>query len=150
MESTKRGETLTTKEESNTAKTTARYASWCVPFILPSAGAAFRSSLAPMLQNLCFKSSKADPQVWLRKAAKDDGFDIAKCCLNMSTTSEPWIIATRTQSVKVNRRILLDEDGSVTPKLYSSVGVDTTQLPDGHDKVTNRRSTSRTHSTRSS
>jgi hypothetical protein len=42
-ESTNRDETPTTEEESNTAKTTARYASWCFPYFLPSARAAFRS-----------------------------------------------------------------------------------------------------------
>jgi hypothetical protein len=42
-ESTNRDETLTTEEESNAAKTTARYASWCFPYFLPSARAAFCS-----------------------------------------------------------------------------------------------------------
>jgi hypothetical protein len=41
---------------------------------LKSAGAAFRSSLAP--QDLGYQSTKADPDVWLRKKAmKDDGFE---------------------------------------------------------------------------
>jgi hypothetical protein len=42
---------------------------------LKSAGAAFRSSLAQILQNLGYQSTKADPDVWLRKATKDDWFE---------------------------------------------------------------------------
>ena len=42
---------------------------------LKSAGAAFRSSLAQILQDIGYTSTKADSDVWLRKAAKDDGFE---------------------------------------------------------------------------
>jgi hypothetical protein len=42
---------------------------------LKSAGAAFRSSLAQILQDRGYQSTKADPDVWLRKATKDDGFE---------------------------------------------------------------------------
>jgi hypothetical protein len=40
-----------------------------------SAGAAFRSSLAEILQDIGYTSTKADPDVWLRKATKDNGFE---------------------------------------------------------------------------
>ena len=40
---------------------------------LKSAGAAFRSSLAQILQDIGYVSSKANPDVWLRKAVRDDG-----------------------------------------------------------------------------
>jgi hypothetical protein len=43
---------------------------------LKSAGAAFRSSLVQILQDLGYQSTKAHPEdVWLRKATKDDGFE---------------------------------------------------------------------------
>jgi hypothetical protein len=42
---------------------------------LKSAGAVFCSSLAQILQGIGYTSSKADPDVWLRKAAKDDRFE---------------------------------------------------------------------------
>jgi hypothetical protein len=42
---------------------------------------------------------------------------------------------TRTQSIKVNRRILHEEKGSATPEIYSSVGIlDMKRLPNGHEK----------------
>jgi hypothetical protein len=43
---------------------------------LKSAGAAFfSSSMEQILLDLGYKSTKADPDVWFRKAAKDDGFE---------------------------------------------------------------------------
>ena len=41
---------------------------------LKSAGAAWRSELASALRQLKFESTKADPDVWIRTAARDDGF----------------------------------------------------------------------------
>jgi hypothetical protein len=67
---------LTTKEESNAAKTTARYALWCVPFILPSARAAFRSlSFGTDVTRLMLQVFDSGPCMWLRKVAKDNGFE---------------------------------------------------------------------------
>ncbi len=40
---------------------------------LKSAGAAFRSTLAQTLRDLGYDSSRADPDVWLRKAVKENG-----------------------------------------------------------------------------
>ena len=40
---------------------------------LRSAGASFRSFLAEHLDNIGFRSSVADPDVWLRPAVKPDG-----------------------------------------------------------------------------
>jgi hypothetical protein len=46
----------------------------CSLYELKSAGAAsFRSPLAQILQDFGYKSLKADPDVWSRKAAKDKG-----------------------------------------------------------------------------
>jgi hypothetical protein len=42
---------------------------------LKSAGAAFRSLLAQLLQDLGYTSSRADPDVWMRVAARDDGHE---------------------------------------------------------------------------
>jgi hypothetical protein len=42
---------------------------------LKSAGASWRSALAQLLQDLGYESSKADPDVWLRKAVKPDGLE---------------------------------------------------------------------------
>jgi hypothetical protein len=47
----------------------------CSLYGLKSAGAAFCSSLAQILQDIGYISSKVDPDIWLRKAAKDDGFE---------------------------------------------------------------------------
>jgi hypothetical protein len=40
---------------------------------LKSTGAAFRSSLAQILQDLGYESSKADPDVWMRKVVRNNG-----------------------------------------------------------------------------
>jgi hypothetical protein len=47
----------------------------CSLYGLKSAGAAFCSLLAQILRDIGYTSTKADPNVWLRKAAKDDGFE---------------------------------------------------------------------------
>ena len=40
---------------------------------LKSAGSSWRSSLAEALRNLKFESTRADPDVWIRPAAREDG-----------------------------------------------------------------------------
>jgi hypothetical protein len=40
---------------------------------LKSARAAFRSSLAQILRDVGYDSTKADPDIWIRKAVKDNG-----------------------------------------------------------------------------
>ena len=47
----------------------------CSLYGLKSAGAAFHSALAQTLRDLGYESSKADPDVWLRKAVKENGFE---------------------------------------------------------------------------
>jgi hypothetical protein len=42
---------------------------------LKSSGAAYRAHFAATLTELSFMSCKADPDVWMRKAMKDDGFE---------------------------------------------------------------------------
>jgi Reverse transcriptase (RNA-dependent DNA polymerase) len=42
---------------------------------LKSAGAAFWYSLAQLLQDLGYMSSRADPDVWMRAATRDDGHE---------------------------------------------------------------------------
>ena len=42
---------------------------------LKSAGAAFRATLAQTLSDLGYKSTKADPDVWIREAVRDDGHE---------------------------------------------------------------------------
>ena len=42
---------------------------------LKSSGAAFRALLAETLYDLNYRPTKADPDVWLRPAAKPDGFE---------------------------------------------------------------------------
>ena len=49
---------------------------------LKSSDAAFRSNLAGVLHDLSYVTSKADPDVWIRPAARPDGskyYEIALC-----------------------------------------------------------------------
>jgi len=43
------------------------------PYGLKSAGASFRAFMANQLDEMGFKPSTADPDVWMRPAAKPDG-----------------------------------------------------------------------------
>ena len=45
---------------------------------LKSAGASWRSTLASLLSDLGYESTKADPDVWIHAAVRDDGFEYHK------------------------------------------------------------------------
>jgi hypothetical protein len=100
---------------------------------LKSAGAAFRSSLAQILQNIGYESSKADPDVWLRKAVKDDGhkyyemlFVYVDDILALSHKAE--------DAIKEITTFYKAKDGSIKPpEIYLGANVSKMQLPDGRE-----------------
>jgi hypothetical protein len=135
----KHGETLTNEEESNAAKTTAGYASWCVPYILTSARAAFRLlSFGTDVTRLLLQVFDSGPCMWLRKVAKGDGFEY---------------VAYVDDTLALNHRKMNHREKEAIrgiTEFYSSADVDKTRLPDYQEWITNWRSTSRTNSTGSS
>ena len=48
---------------------------------LKSAGASFRAFMAEKLDDMGFKPSMGDPDVWMHPAAKPDGEQLSKCCI---------------------------------------------------------------------
>ena len=98
---------------------------------LKSAGAAFRSALAQLLQDLGYKSLKADPDVWLQEAIKDDGhkyyeklFVYVDNILALSHRAEDVINKITT--------FFKAKDGSIRPpEIYLGANVAKMQLPDG-------------------
>ena len=100
---------------------------------LKSAGAAFRSALAQVLQDLGYKSSKADPDVWLREAIKDNGhkyyemlFVYVDDILALSHRAEDVINEITT--------FFKAKDGSIRPpEIYLGANIAKMQLPDGRE-----------------
>jgi hypothetical protein len=68
---------------------------------LKSTGAAFWSSLAQILRDLGYESSRADPDMWMQKAVRDDGHQYFKMLLFMSMIF--WLSATK-QKMQLGQR----------------------------------------------
>ena len=100
---------------------------------LKSAGAAFRAALAQLLQDLGYKSSKADPDVWMREAVKANGHKYYE----MLFVYVDDILALSHQATECIQEItnfFKAKDGSIKPpELYLGADVTKIQLPDGRE-----------------
>jgi hypothetical protein len=100
---------------------------------LKSVSAAFRSALAQVLQDLGYKSSKADPDVWLREAIKDNGH----MYYEMLFVYVDDILALSHQAEDVINEITTffkAKDGSIRPpEIYLGANIAKMQLPDGRE-----------------
>jgi hypothetical protein len=98
---------------------------------LKSAGAAFRSSLAQLLRDLGYKSSKADPDVWMRAAARDDGHEYYE----MLFVYVDDILALSHRATDVIKEIteyFKAKEGSIKPpEIYLGANILKMQVPDG-------------------
>jgi hypothetical protein len=98
---------------------------------LKSAGAAFCSSLAQILQDIGYTSTKADPNVWLRKAAKDNGFEYYE----MLFVYVDDILALSHQAkiaIEEITEFYQAKEGSVKPpEIYLGANILKMQIPDG-------------------
>jgi Reverse transcriptase (RNA-dependent DNA polymerase) len=100
---------------------------------LKSAGAAFRSSLAQALQDLGYQSTKADPDVWIRKAVRVDGhpyyemlFVYVDDILALSQHAEA--------AIKEITQLFTAKEGSMKPpELYLGANISKIQTPDGRE-----------------
>jgi hypothetical protein len=100
---------------------------------LKSAGAASRSLLAQILRDLGYESSKDDPDVWLRKAVRDDGhkyyemlFAYVDNILALSHRAEDMI--------KEITAFYKAKEGSIKPpEIYLGANISKMQLPDGRE-----------------
>jgi hypothetical protein len=100
---------------------------------LKSAGAAFRSSLAQILRDLGYESSRADPDVWMRKAVRDDGHQYYE----MLFVYVDDILALSHRATDAIEEITVfykAKDGSIKPpEIYLGANISKMQLPDGRE-----------------
>ena len=100
---------------------------------LESSGAAWRAMLAQTLTDLGYRSTKADPDVWIRPQTKPDGFEYYEMVLvyvddilHLSHDTKPTMDA-------LGKLYLLREDACGEPKRYLGANVGKYQLPDGRE-----------------
>jgi hypothetical protein len=100
---------------------------------LKSAGASWRATLAQALRDLGFVSTTADPDVWIRAAVCDDGFEYYEMLL---------IYVDDILAVSHQPKVLIDAIGEyykVKPnsdkelEIYLSANAEKVQMPDGRE-----------------
>ena len=100
---------------------------------LKSAGSSWRSSLAEALRNLKFESTRADPDVWIRPAAREDGHGYYE----MLFVYVDDILAISHQARKVVESIgevyKIKAGSDKEPDIYLGADVEKFQLPDGRE-----------------
>jgi hypothetical protein len=104
---------------------------------LKSAGEAFWSSLAQILQDLGYESLRANPDMWIQKAVRDDGHEYYKCYLFTSMTS--WLSVTKQaeDAIKEITAFMKAKEGIIKPPdIYLGVNISKIQLPDGQEEWT--------------
>jgi len=102
---------------------------------LKSSGAAFRSFLATRLDEIGFVPSEADPDVWLRRAAKPDGehyYEYILCYVDdiMSISYEP-----ERPLKQIQERFKFKKDKMVSPEVYLGGNIEKKTI-NGHDTWT--------------
>jgi hypothetical protein len=94
---------------------------------------AFRSSLAQLLRDLGYKSSKVDPDVWMRASARDDGHKYYE----MLFVYVDDILAMSHRATDVIKEIteyFKAKEGSIRPpEIYLGANILKMQLPDGRE-----------------
>ena len=100
---------------------------------LKSCWSSISVTLAQILQDLGYKSSKADPDVWMREAVKDDGHKYYE----MLFVYVDDILAFSHQAedaIKEITTFFKAKDGSIKPpEIYLGANVSKMQLPDGRE-----------------
>ena len=105
----------------------------CSLYGLKSAGAASQSALAQLLQDFGYESTKANPDVWIQKAVKEDGhqyyemlFIYVDDILALSHKAE--------DAIKEITAFYKAKNGSIKPlEIYLGADVSMMQLPTGHE-----------------
>ncbi len=100
---------------------------------LRSAGNSWRSSLAAALEDMGFKSTRADPDVWIRPAVRDDGFEYYEML---------FVYVDDILAISHKARTVIDEvtsyykakEGSIKePDLYLGANISKIQTQDGRE-----------------
>jgi hypothetical protein len=100
---------------------------------LKSAGAAFRAELAQLLQDLGYKSSQANPDVWMREAVKANGHQYYEM-LFVYVDDILALSHQATKSIAEITNFFKAKDGSIKPpEIYLGADIARMQLPDGKE-----------------
>jgi hypothetical protein len=100
---------------------------------LKSAGASWRATLAQALHDIGFVSTIADPNVWIRPAACDDGYEYYKMLL---------VYVDNVLAISHEPKVLIDASGEYymvkprsdkEPDIHLGANVEKVQMPDGRE-----------------
>ena len=100
---------------------------------LKSAGNSWRNALAEVLSDLHFESTKADPDVWIRAAKRDDGFEYYEMLLVY--VDDILCISHKAEAVlfEVTAFYRAKEGSMKDPEIYLGANISKLQLPDGRE-----------------
>jgi len=100
---------------------------------LKSAGASWRAALAQALRDLGFTSTTADPDVWIRAAVREDGFEYYEMVLVyvddcLAISEKPQLVI---ESIGEFYKVKPGSDKE--PEIYLGANVEKVQMPDGRE-----------------
>ena len=98
---------------------------------LKSAGASWRSTLASLLLDLGYESTKADPDVWIHAAVRDDGFKYSKMLFIYIDDILSLSHKTKECITEITAHYRAKEGSIKLPEIYLGVDIKKFQLPDG-------------------
>ena len=113
----------------------------CALYGLKSAGSSWRSSLAEALWNLKFESTRADPDVRIRPAAREDGHGYYE--MLFVYVDDILVISHQARKVveSIGEVYKIKAGSDKEPDIYLGADVEKFQLPDGREVwVTSPRS----------
>ena len=98
---------------------------------LKSAGASWRAELAQLLADIGYTSTKADPDVWIRAATRDDGYEYYE--MLFVYVDDILSISHQTkEAIEEITKYYKAKEGSIKkPDVYLGANVEELQLPDG-------------------
>jgi hypothetical protein len=100
---------------------------------LKSAGASWHATLGQALRDLGFVSTTADPDVWIRAAVRDDGFEYYKMLLIyvddiLAVLHQPKVLIDA-----IGEYYKVKPDSDKEPEIYLGANVEKVQMPDGRE-----------------
>jgi hypothetical protein len=100
---------------------------------LKSAGSSWRSTLAQALRDLGFESTLADPDVWLRPAARDDGFEYYE--MLFVYVDDILAVSHKAKEVieSIGKYYKVKPGSDKAPEIYLGANIDKVQMPDGRE-----------------
>ena len=98
---------------------------------LKSAGSSWRTALAEVLDSLEFVSTRADPDVWIRSAVRDDGFKYYE--MLFVYVDDICSVSHRAREVISEiTAVYKEKEGSIkSPDIYLGANIGKLQTPDG-------------------